>query len=207
VHESTAGLPDLDDEIGRATAEISRFTASGVLGFYTHVEAIEIFAVKDDDRRPRNIFSLLVAEQREDADVTAPEYLGSRIRVSGLKSWAFGIKRSIWPLSRLETALEHFRSSQEWNVSDAQLQVGSLAPLPTQFVPADSPVSAPLNGILKNNFWAGSYVVELMDTDKSVLKPLFDKPSLLQSVSAEVQKQLPIKLASLEVPASWRVWI
>jgi hypothetical protein len=197
VHESTAGLPDLDDEIGRATAEISRFTAPGVLGFYTHVEAIEIFAVKDDDRRPRNIFSLLVAEQREDADVTAPEYLGSRIRVSGLKSWAFGIKRSIWPLSRLETALEHFRSSQEWNVSDAQLQVGSLAPLPTQFVPADSTVSAPLNGILKNNFWAGSYVVELMDTDKSVLKPLFDKPSLLQSVSAEVQKQLPIKLASL----------
>ena len=36
-----------------------------------------------------------------------------------------------------------------------------------------------------------------MDIDKSVLKPLFDEPSLLQSVSAELHKQLPIKLASL----------
>jgi hypothetical protein len=192
-----AGLPDLDAEIGRAKTELSRFTARGVLGFYTHFEAIEIFVVTDEDRRPRNILSLLVTEEREDADVSASEFLGDRIRVSGLKSWAFGIKRSVWPLSKLDTILERFRSSQEWNVSDAQLQVGSLTPLPTQFVPADSTVSAPLNGILKNNFWAGSYVVELMDIDKSVLKPLFDEPSLLQSVSAELLKRLPIKLASL----------
>jgi hypothetical protein len=96
-----AGLPDLDAEIGRAKTELSRFTARGVLGFYTHFEAIEIFVVTDEDRRPRNILSLLVTEEREDADVSASEFLGDRIRVSGLKSWAFGIKRSVWPLSKL----------------------------------------------------------------------------------------------------------
>jgi hypothetical protein len=140
-------MADLDAEITRAKAELSRLTAPGVLGFCTHFEAIEIFVFRDDDRRPRNIFSLLVAEEREEADVRVPEFLGGRIRVSGLKSWAFGIKRSVWSLSKLDTILEHFRSSQEWNVSDAQLQVGSLTPLPTQFVPADSTVSVPLNGV------------------------------------------------------------
>ena len=142
-----AGLPDLHAEISRAKTELSRFTAPGVLGFYTHFEVIEIFVIRDDDRRPRNIFSLLIAEEREDADVSAPEYLGDRIRIGGLKSWALGIKRSVWPLSKLDDVLERFRSSQEWNVSDAQLQVGSLTPLPTQFVPADSTVSVPLNGV------------------------------------------------------------
>lgn len=51
--------------------------------------------------------------------------------------------------------------------------------------------------MLKNNFWNGSYVVELMDTSKSSLQPLFDEPERLQELSAAIQKQLPIRLASL----------
>ncbi|MDR3572082.1 MAG: VPA1262 family N-terminal domain-containing protein [Candidatus Pacebacteria bacterium] len=178
-------------------ADIARFTTPDVLGFYTHFEATEIFVVRDDDHIPHNVFSILVAEERAETAIARPRYLGSRIRLNSLAGWAFGIKQTVRPIAELAPIFERFSESKEWRVSDQPLHVGALSPASTQFVPPDSTTTSPLNHVLKNNFWNGSYILELMDTTKTVLQPLFDEPKRLQELSAAVRRQIPISLASL----------
>jgi hypothetical protein len=190
-------MPNTDMDFERTQTDVARLTAPDVLGFYTFFEATEIFVVHDSDRVPHNVFSLLVAEERTETAIGQPRYLGSRIRLKSLEGLAFGIKQCVRPIGELSTIFERFRETKEWRVSDQQLHVGALSPVPTQFVPPDSTTSAPWNHVLKNNFWNGSYVVELMDTTKSILQPLFDEPKRLQELSDAIQKQLPIRLASL----------
>ena len=190
-------MPDRDTDFERIKGETARLTAPDVLGFYTHFEVTEIFVVRNDERVPYNVFSILVAEERPEAVVDAPRYLGDRIRIKSLKGWTFGIKQCLRPISALEHVFEHFRETNDWSLSGQQLHVGALIPLPTQFVPPDSTTNAPLNSVLKNNFWNGSHVIELMDIEKTVLQPLFDEPPQLQELSEAIQKQLPIRLASL----------
>jgi hypothetical protein len=57
-------MPEInrDAELNRARAEVARLTIPGVLGFYTHFEVTEIFAFRDDERIPFNVFSILVSE-------------------------------------------------------------------------------------------------------------------------------------------------
>src|ERR1700722_19097403 len=122
----------------------------GVLGFYTHFEVTEIFAVRDDDRIPPNVFSILVAEEHDGVAEQKPCYLGERIRLKSLKARMFGIQRCRRSVLEITQALEHFQRTEEWQPSGKRLHVGPLIPAPMQFVPADSTESAPWNNVLKN---------------------------------------------------------
>jgi hypothetical protein len=186
-----------DAEFDRARAEIARLLTSGMLGFYTHFEATEIFAVRDDERVPFNIFSILVAEEHEGDATKEPHFLSDRIRLNKLKGWAFGIQRCMRPIVGLLPAFEHFQRTKEWQPSGKPLRVGPLVPVSTQFAPADSTESAPWNNVLKNNFWSGSHLVEWVDPEKTAVQVLFDDPPRLQELSEAVQRQVPIRLASL----------
>jgi hypothetical protein len=53
-------------------SEVTRMTAPEVLGFYTHFEATEIFALLDGQKTPFNVFSILVAEERFEEPTLAP---------------------------------------------------------------------------------------------------------------------------------------
>lgn len=55
----------------------------------------------------------------------------------------------------------------------------------------------PLNGVLKNNFWNGSHILEWADTTKATFAPFFASTPLLQDLSDQVQKYVPIALAAL----------
>lgn len=190
-------MSDDDTNAVRTIAEMVRLTASGVLGFYSHYEATEIFAVRDDDPAPLNIFSIFVAEDREVLEVSDPVLLGERIKLKLLPGWTFGIKQYICPISELNHAFEGLGNANIWNPSGKQLHIGRLISAPTQFVPPDSTTQAPWNKVLKNNFWSGSHVIEWVDTAKTVLQPFFDNPPLLQELSVAIQKSVPIGLASL----------
>jgi hypothetical protein len=180
-----------------AAAEVKRLSAPGVLGIYTHFEATEIFAYRDGDPAPLNIFSIFVAEERVGVVDREPIFLGKRITLKSLKGWTFGIQRYVRPISELNEALDHFCRIGVWQPSGEQLQVGPLTPISPQFVPPDSTTAAPWNSALKNNFWNGSYVIEMRDTEKTALKPFFDEPPRLQELSDTIQKQVPIRIASL----------
>src|SRR5271155_961510 len=193
-------MPQMFDrgaEFDHARAELARLATPGVLGFYTHFEVTEIFAVGDDESRPFNIFSVMVAEEHDGVAEKKPCYLGDRIHLKSLKGWMFGIQRCLRPASEVARAFEHFRQTGEWQPSGKQLRVGPLMPVPTQFVPADSTESAPWNNVLKNNFWSGSHIIEWVDPEKAAVKSLFDAPPQLQELSEAIQRQVPIRLASL----------
>lgn len=186
----------MNSSLGLAPAEVKRLAAAGVLGFHTHVEAIEIFATRDG-QMPFNIFSIFVAEERDDLPKTKSEYLGKRITLKLLKGWTFGIQRTILPIAALIQSLDTLQQTGEWKPSGTALRVGPVVPVPTQFVPPDSTTLAPWNHVLKNNFWSGSYVVELADPEKLELRPLIDNPLALQELSAVIGERIRMGVASL----------
>jgi hypothetical protein len=94
----------------RARLEMVRLIAPGVLGFYTHLEVTEIFAVPAGQTEPINVFSILVAEERPSGEIETPHLLNpDRIRPKSLRDWIFGVKRYVRPISELIPAFDDRR--------------------------------------------------------------------------------------------------
>ena len=182
----------------RARQEMARLTTTNVLGFYTHVEATTVFAFPPGQTIPLNVFSILVAEERF-VDVAAePQYLNlERIRLKSLKDWFFGVRRYVIPISELGPVFDRLCNSQEWRLSEELLQAGELVAIPPQFVPPNSTGTVPLNRVLKNNFWNGSYVFEWADPNKAPLNHFFDDPPKLQQLSEAIRPFVPIGIDGL----------
>lgn len=182
----------------RAAEELARLTAPGVLGFATHFEATEVFAMVSGQSLPLNVFSIFVAEERLHEGTEAPQYLTPKpIRLKSLDGWSFGIKRYLKPLAEL---LPHFAGAhhfRDWRPSGLPLRMGELQSVPIQFVPPDSVNVVPLNHVLKNNFWNGTHVLEWADPNKTNLQSLFDDPPRLQELSNAVRAHVPLGLGSL----------
>jgi hypothetical protein len=189
-------MPDNGKTIADQVDELTRLTATGVLGFYTHVEVTEVFGYLKG-QPPVNVFSILVAEERLAEGAESPKCIGDRIRLKSLKEWTYGIQRSLLPISQLQNVFKRFVDNGEWAPSGDPLQVGKLIPVPTQFVPPDSTILVPLNNVLKNNFWGGSYLIEFADKDKAPLQPFFEESPRLQELSEAIQKHVPLRIASL----------
>jgi hypothetical protein len=144
---------------------------------------------------------ILVAEERLPDAQEQPRYLSPKPIVSrSLKGWLFGINRYLKPIVELVPSLDHLCSNGTWQASGHLLSVADLVSIPAQFVPADNGGSAPINRVLKKNFWSGSHVFEWVDTTKTRLKALFDDPPALQELSEAVRKYVPIGRASLSDP-------
>jgi hypothetical protein len=190
-------MSNRDDDLNFLRTEIARLTKDGVLGSYTHFEATEVIAFRERGTPPLNVFSLFVAEERGEISNIDPEFLGPRITLKKVKGWTFGVCRYLRPITEILNALAAFQATVEWRPSGEMLDVGTLVAVPTQFVPADTTVIAPWNKVLKNNFWNGSYVIELADRGKTGFKPFFEDPPALQELSEHIQKVAPIRLASL----------
>jgi hypothetical protein len=177
--------------------ELARLIPSGVLGLYNCAEVTEIVAFRQD-QPPANVFTIVVAEERID-DLNVPmRFLNSdRIRVGGLRGWTFGIVQYRIAIGDLPTLLDACNEQKNWSGSGNPLSVGPLAALPPAFIPPDSMRHVPLNGVLKNNFWNGSHILEWADTTKATFAPFFDDTTLLQELSDQVQPYVPITLAAL----------
>lgn len=181
-----------------ALQEIARLTAPDVLGFYTHVEATTVFASPPGASVPLNVFSILVGEELPLDTAIEPEYLSPKpLHIESLKDWSFGVRRHLIPIDQLGHMFEHFCHTKEWQLSGEYLQVGELAPIPPQFVSPDSTGTVPLNRVLKNNFWNGSYVLEWADPKKTPFKQFFNDPLKLQTLSELVNRFVPIGIDGL----------
>ncbi|MDI9348909.1 MAG: VPA1262 family N-terminal domain-containing protein [Candidatus Symbiobacter sp.] len=168
-----------------------------VLGFYTHFEITEIFACRKGIS-PINVLTVMVAEEEPQIINDRYKYLNKLpIKLKSLSDWVFGIKQYYVTLDQGLGAVEKITDSNYWQLSGEALNFTSLIAVPKQFVPPDMHPPLALNKLLKNNFWNGSYVVEYFDRSKSNFDMLLQKPSLLQSLSGEIQKYLPIELASV----------
>jgi hypothetical protein len=169
----------------------------GTLGFYTHVEVTEVIAHKDGERTPINVFSILVAEERLRQPPSTSYFLNPQyLRLKSLKGWQFGVMRYYRSIAEAQQEFENL-DKEEWTLSGESLRVPKLELMPPRFVPADTFKGVPLNQVLKNNFWNGSYVVEWVDRQKGQLQFLFGDPRKQQELSEAVRPFVPMGLASL----------
>ncbi|MHB1700178.1 MAG: VPA1262 family N-terminal domain-containing protein [Acidobacteriaceae bacterium] len=143
-----------------------------------------------------NIFTILVAEDRQEQAPKEKEFLGDRIKMKSLPRMSFGVVRYTRPIGDLLPLLASMVQTGKWSGSGDPLHVGKLLEAPQQFIPPDSTSSVAWNKVLKNNFWNGSHVFEWSDTDKSAMKPFFEDSRRLQELSARVAERVPIFLAA-----------
>lgn len=178
--------------------ELTQLLTPGTLGFYTHVECTELFASRPDHEDIINIFTLLIAEEQPDLEPAAAYFLTPKpIRIKSLNGWSFGLRRYTALIDTLIPALTALEAGEGWRLSGDELGFGELLPMPAQFVPPDNGAQVPWNKLLKNNFWTGSHLLEWADHGKEALKPFFADPRRLQELSVQVEKHIPLQLATM----------
>jgi hypothetical protein len=180
-------------------AALSSLLAHGVVGTYTQFEATEVFAVRNGQKEAINVFTILVAEERQGEVPQQLSYLTPkpfRLKKS-LPDWMFGVARYVRPIADLVPALTAMAETGVLSASGKELRVGRLHEVAPQFVPPDSMTSVPWNKVLKNNFWSGSHVFEWSDREKQALQPFFDDSRLLQELSERVAECVPMTIAAL----------
>ena len=178
--------------------QIKEFTQDGVLGFYTGYEVITIFGFAKDISL-FNVFTLIVAvegniNKYQDPKILNPKPISLKFKGNTFK---FGVVRYFIDDVTLMNSLPMTISENNWNASGQNLNINSLTPIAKVFAPSDMTDEVPLNKVLKNNFFTGSYVFELFDTSKSNLKMLYDESALLQELSDNINQYIPLKIASL----------
>ncbi|MGA2842883.1 MAG: hypothetical protein ABSG18_22525 [Steroidobacteraceae bacterium] len=87
-------------------AELAPLLAHGILSTYTHFEATEVFATLDGQKQAINVFTILVAEDRQGQQSQQAKYLTDRIQFKSLPGWTFGVQRYTRPISELPPAID-----------------------------------------------------------------------------------------------------
>lgn len=171
------------------------------LGEYNCIEVTEIFAITEKGAQPTNIFTLMVAEYRspEALRLDKPSFMTPRkgILVPHLKDWYIGIKTYLVSVDKAIGMFVTAESDNDWNSCGQKIKTSEYGYKKKTFTPPDSFETVPLNSVLKNNFNNGSYVVELINQYKTEFSMFFEKTTLLQELSDEILKYLPIDLSSL----------
>jgi hypothetical protein len=172
-----------------------------IIGFYNQFEVITIFALPKGSSKPEpfNVLTVVVAQEELTEELQKENFLTPRLlNIQGLKDFSFGIVKYSIDLEETRALLMNLAQNNVWAANQKDLLFSnSLDLIPRIFVPPDATEIVPLNKILKNNFWSGSHVFEWFDTTKDNFKVFFEQPDLLQKLSEQIQKFIPIKLASL----------
>ncbi len=80
---------------------LASLLAPGVIGTYTHFEATEVFAAKDGLKQVFNVFTLLVAENRQGQTLQPKQLLNpDRIKLKSLPGWTLA-SHDTYGLSRI----------------------------------------------------------------------------------------------------------
>ena len=175
--------------------DLVELASPGRLGFYKGFEVTTIFGKRAAIKRPFNVLTLICAE--ESAQPSDTYYLGKRLKIPGMRDVQFGVARYTVSVDQLSSAIKAASETGEWQSNGSPLALDHLAYVAPVLVPPDGRDSVPLNGVLKNNFWDGAYVLELFDDTKTLVADLIRNPSHLMALAEEVLVRTPIHLAGL----------
>lgn len=168
----------------------------GVVGLFDGFELIEVIRYIDGKPEPTNVFTIAVALEKGEAR-KAVKLNDQRIRANSIKGHSFGVFRSVLGVDAFRQALENYLTTQIWQPNGVSVSIGRLEPVARRFVPPSGSTEVPLNRVLKNNFFNGSYVLELFDVDKPSLQDLFETPTALLQLSEAVSGLVPLGIAGL----------
>lgn len=165
----------------------------GNLGFYNSCEITTIFLYDNNLRKAKNFYTIAVFEERERSDTNESTFITDK-PVSINKKYRLGIIRYQKSIEELEKDFTTLLKENRWSYNGDDLIIGNLKPLPKQFIPTDSTVIIPLNSVLKNNFYNGSYILEFFDQEKEELRDVLESEKLLDKICTCIREFLPIDL-------------
>ena len=177
--------------------ELKLLLEEGNIGFYSSCEAIQFFLYDKKNNKVYNLYTIYVFEDYDSTDAEA-KYIGNRIEVD--KNYFVGMiqKRiSIEDAKSVYSALlKHQCSKNEVTIDfkiDGVCCIGKINKRLKQFVPPnDINSDIPLNRVLKNNYYNGTYVLEYFDVEKKWLSsPIKEK---IKDAIKQVSSNIPIHL-------------
>jgi hypothetical protein len=182
-------------------AALTHLLEPGLLGSYTWFEAVEVIAFgskqENGEARVQNIFSMYVAETGECPQKPKQLFLNKKSKkLKKLDEFSFRVTKRPVKIAELLACIDRYGQTGVWIPPDQKaLEVGELVATPPTFCPPDSHTEVPLNAILKNNFWSGSYVIELKDEGKSTLTDLVREDALFEELSDWLATMVPMNIS------------
>lgn len=165
----------------------------GNLGFYNSCEITTIFLYDKTIKKAKNFYTIVVFEEREKSISNEKPFITNKpINID--KQYRLGIIRYQRTMEELEKDFIVLLRENKWAYDENNLIIGNLKPLPKQFIPKDGTETVPLNSVLKNNFYNGSYVLEFFDQEKQELRDVLESDKLLGKICKCVTELLPIDL-------------
>ncbi|MCF6459523.1 VPA1262 family N-terminal domain-containing protein [Clostridium sp. Cult3] len=165
----------------------------GNLGFYNSCEITTIFLYDNTIKKAKNFYTIVVFEEREKSISNEKSFITNKpINID--KQYRLGIIRYQRTIEELEKDFIVLLRENKWAYDENDLIIGNLKPLPKQFIPKDGTETVPLNSVLKNNFYNGSYVLEFFDQEKQELRDVLESDKLLGKICKCVTELLPIDL-------------
>ncbi|ULJ68702.1 hypothetical protein MIS45_07865 [Wielerella bovis] len=165
------------------------------IGLFKYVELFEIVGIKGKEQ-PFNIFTLAVAQELELDLVNDEKFTPNPIQLKKDKSLKFGIFRSILSIDDFLDRVNNLDNSQWKNSQQKPLSCGQLRSIPKVYIPALEKGKNEFLGLLKNNFFSGSYLFEWFDESKEHVQGLMENHLALMEISEKLQEHLPIKIGS-----------
>lgn len=173
---------------------LRKILKEGVLGFYNCIEVIEIVMVSKGVET--NVLTLMIAESRREVDFDKKITINENWINIGVRDTSFKIVKSYLTIINF---IKNFRNLLNDNCfiqegrSDGRIYLKPKR----KFVAPNSYEYVPFNSILKNNYFNGSYVYDFVNQGKVGLEIFFKKPHLLQDLSAEILKYIPIAISEV----------
>ncbi len=165
----------------------------GNLGFYNSYEITTIFLIDNEIKKARNFYTIIVSEEKKfnskEKDKNVTEKL---ININ--KKYSLGIKKYRRDINELEEIFNKLLEENKWGYGKSSLIIGELKPLPKQFISGDEDNEVPINSVLKNNFYNGSYILEFFDQEKQELEEVLESDMLLEKICKNIRKLLPVDL-------------
>ncbi|TCB38243.1 hypothetical protein E0H82_01210 [Acinetobacter sp. ANC 4910] len=170
-----------------------------LLGFFNCIEIIEIGLLID--KSIVNVLTLAVASDKKNVQFDTDQYLTEGLVKINYKNYKLGIKRYYKSIDSFILNIRNLTDKNVWTMSNDKKYHCSVPKLKLEdkkFVAPDSFDKVPINSLLKNNFFNGSYIYEWVNTTKNELKFLLENPSILQELSSKIQQNnLPIQISEL----------
>ncbi|WP_336928147.1 VPA1262 family N-terminal domain-containing protein [Acinetobacter oleivorans] len=170
-----------------------------ILGFFNCIEIIEIGLLID--KSIVNALTIAVATDKKNFEFDSDQYLTSGLVKIKYKNYKFGIKKYYKSIESFILNIRNLTDKSIWTMSNDEKNHCTVPPLKLEnkkFVAPNNFDEVPINSLLKNNFFNGSYIYEWVNTTKDELKFLLENPSVLQDLSSKIQQNnLPIQLSEL----------
>lgn len=172
---------------------MKKILAMPSIGNFKCVELFEVIGIKNKNP-PFNIFTLAVAHEIDLCLVGKKAVTPKRISLKADKSLKFGIYKSIISIEKFLNIISNLDTPNSNGDDGDKLFYGKLKNIPEVYVPALQSGKNEFLGLLKNNFFGGSYIFEWFDESKEHVAPLIENLKLLDELSEKLQTYLPIKI-------------